>query len=225
MGFSREWDEVYLRNEQNSVWPWSDLVSLVHRHCREIIELGDACVLELGCGPGANIPFFLSLGMKYYAIEGSQTIFQKLQKSYPDLKSQIVNDDFSKELPFTQVHPFKLVVDRGAVTYNDTRAIKSTLCHVFNVLSPGGYFVGVDWVSLNHSDANLGIVCGDMNTRAEIPSGQFYGIGNVHFSDESHLRELFSSFEIVVLEEKIYKNCEPADNHQLVSWNIVARKL
>ena len=40
-------------------------------------------VLELGCGPGANIPFFLSQGADYYAAEGSETIVVELQKKFP----------------------------------------------------------------------------------------------------------------------------------------------
>jgi SAM-dependent methyltransferase len=224
-GYSKEWEGVYVRGEQNSVWPWSDLVSLIHRHCKQIIKLSSARVLELGCGPGANIPFFLSLGMNYHAIEGSQTIIQKLQESYPELKQQIIKGDFTTEQSFSTFMFFDLVVDRGALTYNSKDGIKSALHLVLNALNPGGYFIGVDWISINHSDANLGLVCGDEYTRTEIPIGQFFRVGKVHFSDETHLRELFSGFKIVLLEEKIYKNHEPFDGHQLASWNIVARKL
>jgi SAM-dependent methyltransferase len=198
---------------------------LIHRHCKQVIKLGSARVLELGCGPGANIPFFLSLRMNYHAIEGSQIIFHRLQKSYPELKHQIIQGDFTAEEPFAHFDSFDLIVDRGAVTYNDTLSIKSTLRHVLNVLNPGGYFVGVDWISVNHSDVAIGVDCGDVNTRTEIPMGQFFRVGKVHFSDEIHLRELFSGFKIILLEEKIYKNYETVDGRQLASWNIVARKL
>lgn len=58
MGFSTEWEQTYKSNAQLSVWPWSEVISLTHRFC----DLNkDLIVLELGCGAGANIPYFMSL--------------------------------------------------------------------------------------------------------------------------------------------------------------------
>ena len=92
------------------------------------------------------------------------------------------------------------------------------------MIKSGGYFIGIDWFSTNHSDFLLGKEAGDINTRNEILGGQFENVGNVHFSDEKHLYTLFSSFDIISLEEKIINIYEPNNNHQFASWNIVARK-
>ena len=47
MGFSPEWEQRYAENTHLSVWPWSDVVSLVHRHCKHIIKkTGGGRVLE-----------------------------------------------------------------------------------------------------------------------------------------------------------------------------------
>ena len=56
MNFSKEWEERYRENTHLSVWPWSNLISYVMRYARP--ENKDFSVLELGCGAGANIPFF-----------------------------------------------------------------------------------------------------------------------------------------------------------------------
>ena len=40
MGFSSEWEQRYAESTHLSVWPWSDIVSLVHRHCKPIIAGG-----------------------------------------------------------------------------------------------------------------------------------------------------------------------------------------
>src|SRR4029077_14742021 len=58
MGFSKEWDDCYRRGGQAIKWPWSDVISLVMRHARPTGS--EFRVLELGCGSGANIPFFES---------------------------------------------------------------------------------------------------------------------------------------------------------------------
>lgn len=222
MGFSSEWDRCYINNTQMSIWPWSDLVGLVHRHCKPIIAGGRGRVLELGCGAGANIPLFLTLGMDYYAIEGSQTIVKQLHHHYPDLVDKIQVGDFTLEQPFS--HDFDVVVDRSALTHNNTASIRNALQNVSKSLKPGGIFIGSDWFSTNHDDSSWGERCDDEFTKTNHTKGQFAEIGKVHFSDEPHLRDLFSQFEIVYMEEKLMRRYEPRDHHQFASWNIVARR-
>lgn len=222
MSFSTEWDVRYSENTHLSVWPWSDVVSLVHRHCKPIIAAGGGRVLELGCGAGANIPLFRALGMDYYAIEGSPTIVKQLHQRYPDLAEKILVGDFAVGQPFGR--EFDLVIDRASLTHNNTVSIRNALQIVFDSLKPDGLFIGSDWFSKNHSDFLVGAKSDDEYTRTNYSKGQFIGTGNVHFSDEAHLRDLFSIFEIVFLEEKLMRRREPHDNHQFASWNIVARK-
>jgi SAM-dependent methyltransferase len=221
MGFSSEWELCYAENTHLSVWPWSDVVSLVHRHCKPSIAVGGR-VLELGCGAGANMPLFRALGMDYYAIEGSPTIVRQLHQRYPDLAEKILVGDFTLEQPFGR--DFDLVIDRASLTHNGTTSIRDALKIVFDSLKLGGIFIGSDWFSKNHDDFSVGEIGEDEFTRKNHTKGQFTGVGKVHFSDESHLRDLFSSFEIVFMEEKLARRCEPRDNHQFASWNIVARK-
>ena len=62
--FSKEWEAIYLQGKQNSVWPWSDVVSYVMRYARP--DRSPFRALELGFGAGANISFFRSIGVDYY---------------------------------------------------------------------------------------------------------------------------------------------------------------
>ena len=106
-----------------SIWPWSDLVSYVMRHARPQNE--KFRVLELGCGAGANIPFFKQLGVQYHAVEGSATIVNMLAGKFPEYRSTIKVGDFTKELPFEG--EFDLVVDRASLTCNTTSSIRRGL--------------------------------------------------------------------------------------------------
>ena len=97
MVISSEWDERYKDNTHMSIWPWSDLVSYVMRYAKSKKKIS---VLELGCGAGANIPFFLALGYEYYGIEGSSTIISKLKKRFPNIKKNLFFSlDIIVELP------------------------------------------------------------------------------------------------------------------------------
>ena len=77
----------------------------------------------------------------------------------------------------------------------------------------GGVFIGSDWFSTNHTDYLGGEVADENFTRTNHNKGQFIGVGNVHFADETHLRHLFSKFEILFMEEKLTLRYEPHDDH------------
>ena len=222
MGFSNEWENCYAENTHLSIWPWSDIVSLVHRHCKQLISSSGVKVLELGCGAGANIPLFLALGWSYYAIEGSPTVVAKLHHRYPNLVNNILLGDFTAKMPFDQA--FDLVIDRASLTHNTTPSIINALEMSWRSLKSGGIFIGSDWFSVNHSDYSQGDKTEDIYTRANYLKGQFLGVGKVHFSDEFHIRSLFKKFEILYLEEKLISSYEPKNDHQFASWNFVAKK-
>ena len=221
MGFSKEWDERYAANSHMSIWPWSDLVSYVMRYARP--DGPYYRVLELGCGMGANIPFFKHLNVDYYAVDGSPTAVSMIQKKYPDLACNIQLADFTKNIPAKG--SFDLVVDRAALTHNNSEDILKTIAMIRKVLKPDGKFIGIDWFSTEHSDYNLGEQAEDPYTRLNIVGGQFAGTGRVHFSDKKHLIDQFSGFLIDNLEHKIVYREVPQNNHVFASWNFSAVKV
>ena len=219
MNFSADWEQRYQENTHLSIWPWSDVVSLVRRYCP---QLGAGSrVLELGCGAGANIPFFQSLGVDYYGIDGSSALVARLRCRFPDFEAQLVAADFTLSQPFEK--GFDLVLDRAALTHNSTAAIESGLAIAWDVLKDGCHFIGVDWFSTLHAEFQEGNLCDDEFTRSGFESGTFAGTGRVHFSDLGHLRKLFYRFEVKYLEEKLSKIVLPVPQ-DLATWNVVAIK-
>ena len=222
MNFSTEWDDIYRDNRQLSRWPWSDVVSYVHRYAKP--SDGFQRVLELGCGAGANIPFFEKLGVDYHGIEGSPSMVHLLREQFPKLKDKITVADFTKTISFEGA--FDLVVDRSSITHNTTLAIYQTLGMIIARLRTGGKLIGIDWFSTEHSDANSGEAL-DSWTRTNFPKGQFSGIGAVHFSDRDHLIDLLrgAGFEIERLEHKRVETVLPDGDTRFAAWNFVAVKL
>src|SRR3990172_8519201 len=101
-----EWEDTYRNSSHLSIWPWSEMVSYVMRYVRPDKNFR---VLEVGCGAGANIPFFKHLEVDYHAIEGSASIVEKLHKRFPDLKDKIIVGDFTGEIATPGL--FDLIVD------------------------------------------------------------------------------------------------------------------
>jgi SAM-dependent methyltransferase len=214
------WENIYAEGKQIVQWPWSDLISYVMRY-GDIKE--DSKILELGCGTGANIPFFLSLGADYYGIEQSQTAVNYILNKYPNVNVKV--GDFCKSIDYDV--EFDLIVDRASVTHNTTRDIKDCLELVHNKLKSNGIFIGIDWFSVNHSDY---INCNnyienDFLTCYNIQKGQFKDVGITHFSNEKHIKKLFNKFELKVLKEKIIEEVIPNNEFQFASFNFVAQKL
>lgn len=179
-------------------------------------------VLELGCGAGPNVPFFLGIESEYRGIEGSEAAVEALRLRFPALAPHVAHADFTTGLIFPG--PFDVILDRSAVTHNDGAAIERVLRSAKGALRKGGLYVGIDWFSSRHAEAQNGIAGADGRTRS-FDSGLFAGVGNVHFSDEAHMRELFAAFKLELLEEKSYERCEPQPAVTHATWNIVARNV
>ncbi len=225
MTFSPEWNTVYSNGEHQSRWPWSDLVSLVSRHRKRGARIR---VLELGCGAGANVPFFIEMGADYTGLDGSDATIAALDGRFysanPAPSFQVM--DFTQRLPTSQ---YDLIVDRASLTCNSTADIRSCLAMVHDRLATDGLFIGVDWFSILHSEYHNGTDTDDDFTKTDFVDGPFQGLGRVHFSSRHHLDDLFQNFELVALELKTvdyavdiaYSSHMPAS---ATTWNIVARK-
>lgn len=219
MSFSSEWESIYRKNAHMSSWPWSDLVSKVMQFAKP--TKNDFKVLELGCGAGANIPFFINLDVQYFSMDGSNTIINQLKQKFPSLKENLLVGDFVTKIPFDM--DFDLIVDRAAITCNSTKNIQLCLDEIYNKLKPRGKFIGIDWYSTDCSDYNKGVKLDDDFTFTGYTEGEFANIGTIHFSDKHHLTQLFKKFTILNLEHKIIKN-ELHESKVFASWNIVVEK-
>ena len=221
MTFSAAWDTAFQASTHISVWPWSDLVSYVNRYAKA--PDGYQRILELGCGVGANIPFFLRSGVDYCAVEGSQAAVARLHEAYPQLREKVVLGDFTRSIPFAG--PFDLVVDRSALTCNATDAVRHGLKLVFERLRTGGKYLGLDWFATDHQDARAGDEV-DPHTRTNLSSGLLADLGAIHFSDQSHLLDLFRStgFRVDRLEHKVSEVTFPENRGKSAWWHVVATK-
>ena len=215
------WEQNYQAGQHLSRWPWSEVVSLTFRHIKPLGK--QTRVLELGCGAGANIPFFLGIEAEYWALEGSPTATARLQAAYPLLANNLHCADFTTTWPVQG--RFNLILDRGSITHNPTQKIKAVLRQCKDKLCPGGQLICVDWFSSQHSSSQDGIEI-DSHTRTDIKSGHLANTGPVNFADETLLKDLFNEvgLEILWLEHKINTISVPQDIGPRATRNLVARK-
>lgn len=220
MSAGSRWDEIYRDGGHGSVWPWTELVSLVMRYARPRDR--KLSVYEFGCGPGANIPLFLSCDADYFSVEGSPTAVARVHECYPQLRQQVVCGDFTAEQPFDV--SFDLCVDRASLPHNDRGGVARGLELAMRHLKPGGLLIGVDWFSTEFSEFQAGESTEDHYVRRNFRDGRLAGIDLTQFFDAERLRDLLVGFEIELLEHRVRKQIVPSGDHQYAAWDFVARK-
>jgi SAM-dependent methyltransferase len=213
MNFSPQWEAIYQKGQHQSVWPWSELVSLVKRYKPKPLR-----VLELGCGAGANVRFFQSLGCEYFGIDGSVTAIERLMGIYNG-KARFIASDFTRDIAWGG--SFDLIVDRGSLTHNTSADIDAAMGLVKSRLTHDGLFVGTDWFSAACSDREAGERTEDPNVRTGFTDGPFADVGVVHFASRSRIEQAFSRFRIKHLAHRTRQQVFP-DGATIAAWDIVA---
>jgi SAM-dependent methyltransferase len=222
MNFSKEWEKQYSQGNHFSLYPWSDLVALVMRFTNPKKFSNRPKVLELGCGSGANIPFFIDKGFEYFAVEGSRTAVEYVQDRWKN-KVNILCKDFTEAIPFEPGF-FDLVVDRSSTPHNPSAAIRRVISQVKTVLKTGNFFLLSDWFSVKDSEFKKGEQF-EEGTCRNFASGPFADVGVSHFFDEHELRTLFDQWQILFLEHKLQEIIMPPNGVKVARWNFVARKI
>lgn len=217
------WDNLYKDSKQMSRWPWSDLISLLYRYKK---EFQDGHVLEVGCGAGANIPFFVSENINYHGIDQSPTIIQDLKERYPNLAPNLSTQDMANMDPSLK---FNLIFDRAALVHNNLEAIKKSIDLIWRNLNPGSLFIFCHWFASDSGYLPWGekITEGEETYRS-FSTGPFQGLGTVHFFSFNELKQLFKDFEILEMGKVIYQDYDINNpellpiNHSM--WNGVVRR-
>lgn len=199
----KSWDKIYTSGKQHSQWPWSDLVSLVNKYFNLSTKKSKVRkkVLELGCGYGANIPFFNKNGFEYYAFEQSKIAVKSILKRYPNLKKRIKQEDFTI-CKFNE-KKFDIIIDRGSMMHNSTSSIKKGILLAKSSLKKGGYYFCIDWFTKKHPEYSNGRTQEDKYTLKNFNKGQFKNYeGIIHFADKKIIKKLFKDWKIIELSEK-----------------------
>jgi len=225
MPFSPEWENVFSNGSNCARYPWSDLVGLVMKYVNPEVNKANFRVLEVGCGVGANIPFFLEQGFEYHAVEGAPSAVAQLRERYGD-QIDVKQQDFSQRLPYDDSY-FDLVVDRCATTHNRLDEVADVVSEIRRCLKDRCLLMIVDWFATD----NYGLVSGEEiepNTIASCDHGYLSGLGVCHFFSVSELRALFEKWEFLHLVKKTrmpYRlDMFEADQGSLeAAWDFVVR--
>ncbi len=212
--YTRHWDEKF-KSRAWGRYPPEDLVRFMGRNFKSA-DKSKLRVLEVGCGPGANIWFLHREGYAVSAIDVSPTAIDLLRgrldeenkgikNSAPDLK--VGNFE---TLPWQNAE-FDVVVDIFALYANTNEVIASALKEISRVLKPGGLFYTKLW-GTNTTGFGTGKSL-ESATFDDITSGPCNNMGVSHFFDRKEIEALFGKFFTPIAIDVISRSDVAAKQH------------
>ncbi|GAL85842.1 type 11 methyltransferase [Sporocytophaga myxococcoides] len=101
-------------------------------------------VLDVGCGSGRNLIYFLKNGFDVYGIDPDPSAISRVQKLSSDVNPSFPSDHFNigvaEELPYAEDY-FDLIICSAVLHFaKDQDHFEQMLNSMWNVLKPGGYF-------------------------------------------------------------------------------------
>ena len=211
LNYTGHWDIKFQQREWGR-YPPEDLVRFMARNFKHD-NPNEKNVLEVGCGPGANLWFFVREGFNTSGIDISPKAIElaKDRIHHEVASSDQINIDLRVgnflKLPWRE-DCFDAVVDNFAIYANPLEGIKKTISEIHRVLKSGGVGFSKFW-GKNCTGYGSGVALED-GSFTEIESGPCFNMGLCHFVDEQELRVLFSSFDELTIE-KVLKTSSSSD--------------
>lgn len=205
--YTGHWDEKFSSRAWGR-YPPEDLVRFMGRRFRDA-DRKLVRVLEVGCGPGANVWFLHREGFAVHGIDISQTAIDlatvRLATENADIHSPAADlrvGNFNN-LPWADGH-FDVVVDVFALYANTLEVISQALLEIDRVLRPGGLLYTKLW-GMNTTGFGQGLEL-EPGTFDAIPTGPCANMGVTHFFTREEIKILFGRFFQPVAVDQILRS-------------------
>jgi ubiquinone/menaquinone biosynthesis C-methylase UbiE len=199
--YNSHWEDKFITGSWGR-YPPEDLIRFVGRHF-SANQRSDMKVLEVGCGPGANLWFLHREGFSVAGIDSSSTAMAQagerlvkenhgINDSLPDLRT---GNFASLEW---EDSTFDLVIDIFALYANTIEIMQSAISEIHRVLKPGALLYSKLW-----GRRTEGYGEGDEleeGTYMNIPIGPCAEMGVAHFFTPKEITSVFSMFEPIVID-------------------------
>lgn len=199
MSWDPVWEEVFREHEWGR-YPPEELIRFVARNFYAAPVHKDVRILELGCGPGANIWFLAREGFDAYGIDGSETAIANAAHRTQE-QGLTANLQVEDIVHLDQLWPagyFDAVIDVVCLQHNRIQAVDTILQHSLKVLKPNGKIFSMMTKTGSYGDG-LGQEI-EPGTFVEVSEGPFHQRGLGHFFTLEEVERLFARFSDVQIE-------------------------
>ncbi len=219
--FDKQWIQVHNTREWGR-YPAEELVRFMARNYYSG-DRSKVCVLDLGCGTGANTWFFGREGFTTIAFDGSLTATKKAAtfcKEFAQSTSFLQAD--AGILPFKN-ESFDVVADVGALSANSSKGIRQILAEIIRVLKPGGRVFSSVLFTTSTSGYKTGEKI-DTYSYRNVEHGPVAGLGTIHFFTKNEIIKLWQSagFEKPVID--VISRSDHGGSTRISFYTAAARK-
>ena len=139
MVWDPEWEKLYKTRDWGK-YPSEELIRFIAQNFYQKAEKSKVKILELGCGPGANIWYCAREGFKVFGVDGSTSAIEKcktrLNHEIPNWNGELIVGDIVS-LPYKS-NQFDAVIDNEAIAHNSYEDSKRIYSEAARVLKNGG---------------------------------------------------------------------------------------
>jgi ubiquinone/menaquinone biosynthesis C-methylase UbiE len=196
MAWDSTWEKIFEQRVDNwGKYPSEDLIRFIADNFYKASNRQDIKVLEVGCGPGANLWYLAREGFTVYGVDGSSTAIdyakKRLNDECPDWFGKLVIGD-AISLEFED-NFFDAVIDNEAITHNSFENSKSIYDEIARVTKKGGRLF-----SRTFATGCWGDQSGEkVGHNAWIVSEGPMNLGEyIRFTDFDEIQDLIEGFEI-----------------------------
>jgi SAM-dependent methyltransferase len=191
------WDEIF-RSKGWGRYPPEHIIRFIARTFSSARDRSTIRLLEIGCGPGANIWFMTREGFSVCGIDGSATAIHRASKRLTEegLTADLRIGDYA-QLPWPD-STFDGAIENVSLYCNPSPAIDRALTEVHRVLRPGAPFL-----SSFFSDRTWGYGHGNMiesDGFVDLREGPLAGAGFCFFLTRERVAEVFHAFTDLAVE-------------------------
>lgn len=218
------WDPVWEKILSENSWgkyPGEDLIRFVARNYYKYSNREDIKILEVGCGPGANLWFLAREGFSIYGIDGSETAInnarERLDQEVSEWKGQLLVGDFNK-LPFSDGF-FDAVIDIEAVCCNSFDNALSIYHEIARVTKSGGKLFSRTFAKGSWGD-ETGEKIG--HNSYIVGEGPLLNLGLARFTDFGEIPLLLQDYQNIEVE--LLTRTYNSQKNSVKEWLITAEK-
>lgn len=219
MGWDSVWEKIFQESEWGK-YPAESLIRFIANnfyHKRN----GGIKILEVGCGPGANIWYLAREGFEVYGIDGSPTAIAKA-------KDRIADEGFNAQLKVGDIMTlpyddcfFDAVIDVECLYCNDRKDTKAILGEISRCLKDDGLFYSrtlADDMYVGNTQTKVGHL-----EYKEISDGPIAGKGYARLIDKAEMSSLYGTFFTIRSIDKLEYTIDNG-SMKVSEWIIVSQK-
>jgi SAM-dependent methyltransferase len=196
MSWNTDWDDIFEKNEWGK-YPPEDLIRFVGRNYYKVKDRSRVRILEVGCGPGANVWYVAREGFSAYGIDGSKVAIDRAKERFlkENLTGHFAVGDI-QSLPYED-NFFDAVIDIECIYTNSLADTKKIFSEIIRVLKPEGKFYSKAFMVGMAGDGKGSESTGEKNTYRNIREGPLSNFsGTQRFISKEDIHTLYSPFRI-----------------------------